>query len=49
MTPNSMHSLFVRFYVKSTLLFFVFAFSQNNIVGQARISPGAESSKNLPS
>ena len=40
-----MHLLFIRFYVKSTFLFFVFAFCQNNIVGQTRISPGAESSK----
>ncbi|GIS21888.1 MAG: hypothetical protein CM15mP122_3940 [Bacteroidota bacterium] len=40
-----MHLLFIRFYVKSTFLFFVFAFGQNNIVGQTRISPGAESSK----
>ena len=45
MTLNSMHLLFIRFYVKSTFLFFVFAFCQNNIVGQTRISPGAESSK----
>ena len=40
-----MHLLFIRFYVKSTFLFFVFAFGQNNIVGQTRISPGSESSK----
>ncbi len=40
-----MHLLFIRFYVKSTFLFFVFTFGQNNIVGQTRISPGAESSK----
>ena len=40
-----MHLLFIRFYVKSTFLFFVFAFGQNSIVGQTRISPGAESSK----
>ena len=40
-----MHLLFIRFYVKCTFLFFVFAFCQNNIVGQTRISPGAESSK----
>ena len=45
MTLNSMHLLFIRFYVKSTFLFFVFAFGQNNIVGQTRISPGAESFK----
>ena len=45
MTLNSMHLLFIRFYVKSTFLFFVFTFGQNNIVGQTRISPGAESSK----
>ena len=45
MTLNSMHLLFIRFYVKSTFLFFVFAFGQNSIVGQTRISPGAESSK----
>ena len=45
MTLNSMHLLFIRFYVKSTFLFFVFVFGQNNIVGQTRISPGAESSK----
>ena len=45
MTLNSMHLLFIRFYVKSTFLFFVFTFGQNNIVGQTRIYPGAESSK----
>ena len=40
-----MNLLFIRFYVKSTFLFFVFIFGQNNIVGQTRISPGAESFK----
>ena len=45
MTLNSMHLLFIRFYIKSTFLFFVFILGQNNIVGQTRISPGADSFK----
>ena len=45
MTQDSIYSLFVRFIIKSTLLFFVFTFSNGRIIGQMKISPGAESFK----
>ncbi len=45
MTQDSIYSLFVRFIIKSTLLFFVFTFSYGRIIGQMKISPGAESFK----
>ena len=45
MTQDSIYSPFVRFIVKSTLLFFVFTFSNGRIIGQMKISPGAESFK----
>ena len=45
MTQDSKYSLFVRFIIKSTLLFFVFTFSNGRIIGQMKISPGAESFK----
>ena len=45
MKQDSIYSLFVRFIIKSTLLFFVFTFSNDCIIGQMKISPGAESYK----
>ena len=45
MTQDSIYSLFVRFIIKSTLLFSVFTFSNGRIIGQMKISPGAESFK----
>ena len=45
MTQDSIYSPFVRFIIKSTFLFFVFTFSHGCIIGQMKISPGAESFK----
>ena len=45
MKQDSIYSPFVRFIIKSTLLFFVFIFSHGCIIGQMKISPGAESFK----
>ena len=45
MTQDSIYSHFIRIIIKSTLLFFVFKFSHGCIIGQMKISPGAESFK----
>ena len=45
MKQDSIYSPFVRFIIKSTLLFFVIIFSHGYIIGQMKISPGAESFK----
>ena len=45
MKQDSIYSLFVKFVIKSTLLFFVIIFSHGYIIGQMKISPGAESFK----
>ena len=45
MKQDSIYWPFVRFMIKSTLLFFVLTFSNSRIIGQMKISPGAESFK----